>query len=116
MPAEVAVISWGKLGISKEEKPLPALPPLLSRARDSEMWRSESLGGRRLAQPMQTRCSLKGKASETGPLWGDTYYTTTGKRKASELRGRCIYAWLAGKQRPPVVVRSRTRWQVTCWT
>lgn len=37
MQAEVAVMSLGKLGISKEEKPLPALPTLLSSARDSEM-------------------------------------------------------------------------------
>lgn len=89
MPAEVAVMSLGKLGISKEEEPLPALPTLLSRARDSEIWRSESPGGPRLSQHMQTRRSLKGKAGETGPLWGK-YYTTTGKRKASKLKGRCI--------------------------
>ena len=72
MPAEVAVMSLGKLGISKEEKPLPALPTLLSRARDSEMWRSESPGGQRLAQLRQIRRSLKGKAGETGLLSGDT--------------------------------------------
>lgn len=71
MPAEVAVMSLGKLGISKEEKPLPALPTLLSRARDSEMWISENPGGQRLAQLRQTRRS-KGKAGETGPLSGDT--------------------------------------------
>lgn len=61
MPAGVAVMNLGKLGISKEEKPSPALPTWLSRARDSEMWRPESPRGQRLAQHMQTRCSLNVK-------------------------------------------------------
>lgn len=62
MPAGVAVMNLGKLGILKEEKPSPALPTWLSRARDSELWRSESPGGQRLAEHMQTRCSIKEKA------------------------------------------------------
>lgn len=82
MPAGVAVMNLGKLGILKEEKPSPALPTWLSRARDSELWRSESPGGQRLAT-CRLDVVLKKRLGETGPLRGDTRQPQAKRKPAS---------------------------------